>query len=80
MELLPRTGAKCHSGDVMQRWISCRGDLRQMLSAQVTKSLAVLYREEVKRGVLVPTCFIQGCCYYPFHLFIVGRRRGECEK
>lgn len=63
MELLPRTGAKCHSGDVMQHWISCRGCLRQMLSAQVTNSLAVLYKEEVKRGVLVPPYV--GCLLYP---------------
>lgn len=56
MELLPRTGEECHSRDVMQQWISCRGDLRQMLSAQVTNTLAALYREEVKRGVLVPPC------------------------
>lgn len=63
MELLPRTGAKCHSRDVMQHWISCRGDLRQMLSAQVSSCLAVLYREEVKRGVPVPPCM--RCLLYP---------------
>jgi len=55
--------SKVCAGDVMQRRINCGGCLRQKVSTQVSKNLAVLYREEVESGLLVPPCI--SCLLYP---------------